>query len=201
MLLAASALFWPMFYARALIWASIPFIAACAFGIDQLPNRTLRRVVLAGLLLGNLYGALNEHQRIREPWDQIAQTVAEAAADDGAALLCPHYLVNPFNYYWRRHQAELAVFQSHGDLTVSPFLASAADEPSKWRRLGQPRRLASLFDDYSELWIIDRSVFQRFCVSPAQFTELSSRGQRVEERIFSSNIKLYVYARNAAAPE
>lgn len=201
MLLAASALFWPMFYARALIWASIPFIVACAFGIDQLPNRTLRRVVLAGLLLGNLYGALNEHQRIREPWDRIAQTVAEAAADDGAVLLCPHYLVNPFNYYWRRHQAELAVFRSHSDLTVSPFLASAADEPSQWGHPGQPRRLASLFDDHSELWIIDRSVFQRFCVSPAQFTELSSRGQQVEERSFSSNIKLYVYARNAAASE
>lgn len=199
MLLAASALLWPIFYARATIWASIPFIVACAFGIDQLPNRTLRRVVLAGLLLGNLYGALNEHQRIREPWDQIAQTVAEAAAGDGAVLLCPHYLVDPFNYYWRRHQAELAVFRSNGDLTVSPFLASAADEPSQWRHPGQPRRLASLFDDHSELWIIDRSVFQKFCISPAQFAELSSRGQQVEERSFSSNIKLFVYARSAAA--
>ncbi len=186
-----------IFQPRLFIWAAIPFIVTCAAGIARLPWAGLRRMVLAGLLLGNLYGVLNAHLAPElyhgprdEPWDRVAQIVAEAVADDGAVLLCPHYIVQPFNYYWRRHPRELAAVFSGVDMRVFPLLASAHGQVSQWRLIGNHRDLASLLDDYAELWIVGFPG----CVSPALRDVLAERGRLMTERDFGK-IKLLGWVR------
>ena len=191
-----------LFQPRIFIWAAIPFIVACAAGIARLPWAGLRRVVLAGLLLGNLYGVLNAHLvpelyhgRRDEPWHRVAQSLAEAVPNDGAVLLCPHYIVQPFNYYWRRHPRELAaVFSGVMDMAVVPMLTSAHGQVSQWRLDGNQRSLVSLFDDYAELWIVGFPSDNPACVSPALRAALAERGRLVTERDFG-RIKLLAYAR------
>ena len=191
----------PLFQPRIFIWAAIPFIVACAAGIAQLPWAGLRRVVLAGLLLGNLYGVLNAHLvpelyhgRRDEPWHRVAQSLAGAVPNDGAVLLCPHYIVQPFNYYWRRHPRELAAVFSGVDMTVAPMLTSAHGQVSQWRLDGSGRSLVSLLDDYAELWIVGFPSDNPACVSPALRAALAERGRLVTERDFG-RIKLLAYAR------
>ena len=194
------------FQPRIFIWAAIPFIVACAAGIARLPWAGLRRVVLAGLLLGNLYGVLNAHLLPElylgpgdEPWHRVARNLAEAVPNDGAVLLCPHFIVQPFNYYWRRYPRELvAVFSGVNmtkDKAVVPLLASAHGQVSQWRQLtGNPRDLASLFDDYAELWIVGFPSDNLSCVSPALRAVLAEHGRLMVERDFGK-IKLLGYAR------
>lgn len=180
-----------LFQPRIIIWAAIPFIAACAAGIARLPWPALRRVVLAGLLLGNLYGVLNAHlvpelwlgQR-DEPWHRVTQSLAETVADDGAVLLCPRFIVVPFNYYWRRHPRELIAVFTGSDVKAAPVLASAHDPVWEWGKNGGHRDLVSLLDDYSELWIVGYSHDIAFCFTPALRAVLSERGRLVTERRF-----------------
>ena len=213
MLLVATVIYVPVFWPRVIIWTSIPFYVGCAVGLARLPN-VGRYIALAGLLLCNLYGVLNEYSREpREPWDRVTQTVAEAASSDSAVIFCPNYLVQPFNYYWRRQERELAAFGIENlavspllasasdveNLAVSPLLASASDEVSKWRLMGEPRDLGdlvSLLDDHSELWIIDRAP----CDLSALQDALSDRVKLVTERSFGNYIKLFVYVHGADRP-
>ena len=191
-----------IFQPRIFIWAAIPFIVACAAGIARLPWASLRRMILAGLLLGNLYGVLNAHLLPElyegprdEPWDRVAQIVAEAVADDGAVLLCPHYIVQPFNYYWRRHPREQVAVFSGVDMIVRPLLTSAHGQVSQWRWLGDRRSLTSLLDDYAELWIIGHPNDNPSCDSPALRAVLAERGRLVTERGFG-RIKLLGWVRD-----
>ena len=192
------------FQPRIFIWAAIPFIVTCAVGIARLPWSGLRRVVLAGLLLGNLYGVLNAHLLPElyegprnEPWDRVAQSLAGAVADDGAVLLCPHYIVQPFNYYWRRHPRELVAVFSGVDMTdkaTAPMLTSAHGQVSQWRLTGNHRDLTSLLDDYAELWIVGHPSDNLSCVSPALRDVLAERGRLGTERDFGK-IKLLGWVR------
>lgn len=193
--LAASLFIQPVFFTRVLVWASIPYYVGCAAGIVWLPNVGLRRIALVGLLLGSLYGVDSEHNDLGPPWklyDQIARAVAEAAPDD-AVVLCPPRLNLPFNYYWRSHQHEAAMFgMMYSDKTVRPFQTPASGEVSKWGLLGEPRDVSSLFDDYPKLWLAGRGIG-----SPCESTfqeQLSDRGQLVLERSLG-NTMLLVYER------
>ena len=193
----ATVVYKSLFEPRIFIWAAIPFIVTCAAGIARLPWASLRRMILAGLLLGNLYGVLNAHLALElyhgppnEPWDRVAQIVAGAVADDGAALLCPHFIVQPFNYYWRRHPRERVAVFSGVDMRVVPLLASAHGQVSQWRLTGNHRDLASLLDDYAELWIVGFPG----CVSPDLRAALTERGRLVAERDFG-RIKLLGWIR------
>ena len=179
-----------VFFPRTIIWAAIPFIVACAVGIARLPYVSLRRIVLAGLLLCNLYGVLNAHLVLEpwmgeryEPWDRVAQIVAEAAPNDGAVLICPVYLHMPFNYYWRRHPRELITVFAWRGMEVYPFLNSAHDQVVMWRSRGGPYDFTSLLDDYSELWMINFSG-RNNCDLPALRGVLAERGWLVDERGF-----------------
>ena len=195
-----------IFLPRIFIWAVIPFIAACAAGLARLPWANLRRVVLIGLLLGNLYGVLNAHllpelyQGPRdEPWHRIAQSLARVVADDGAVLLCPHFIVQPFNYYWRRHPREqVAVFSGFFrdvEMRVMPLLTSAHGQVSQWRQGGNSLDLTALLDDYAELWIIGHPSDNPSCVSPALRDALAERGRLAAERDFGK-IKLLGWVRS-----
>ena len=197
LLLVMSAVLLSMFLSRVLIWASIPFYVACAVGLTRLPGAGLRRIVLVGLLLCNLYGILNEYKIIREPWDQVAQAVTQAASSGAVVALCPTYIVQPFNYYWRRHDREIAVFGVWKNSIARPFLVSAGDEVSKWRMVmrDEPRDLASLLNDYSKLWMV---VYNDglFCDLTDLRAALSERGRLVAARGFGHNIKLLVFVRS-----
>ena len=200
MLLAVSLVFWTVFQPRTIIWASIPFYVGCAAGLARLPNVGLRRLVLAGLLLCSLYGVLNSYERIREPWEQVAQAAAQAASSDDAVILCPDHVSRAFNYYWRRHELELAVFggatigidKLDQPFMVRPFLEPAGGEVSKWAEQGdEPRPLESLLDDYSALWIVVRNY--RACDSAALRAMLSDRGRLVKEGDFrDGHLELFV---------
>ena len=190
---AVSLLYRQVFISRTLIWAAIPFTVVCAVGLARLPRARLRRIVLAGLLAGNLYGAMREYQRpIYEPWDEAVQALAETASDDAAVALCPQWIFLPFNYYWRHHERGQAVFGVFGggrDLTANLFQEPIRGRIWLWGRADEPRPLASLLDDYSELWVLDRRG------SPGASCDLewlqdeiagAGRGHLVEERQLGS---------------
>ena len=192
MLVVVSAIFGQVFIDRVIIWTAIPFYIACGVGLARLPYAGLRPVVLAVFLLGNLYGVLNEYERSRELWDRITQTVAQAASSDSAVVLCPDWVIFPFNYYWRRHERELTVFGGL-DLVVRPFLDDAGSRVSKWTRKGEQRDFLSLLDYYPELWIIERRYASGAgCDLAALRAALSERERLVEVPGFTG-LKLFVY--------
>lgn len=197
MLLVMSAVLLSMFLSRVLIWASIPFYVACAVGLARLPGVGLRRIVLVGLLLCNLYGILNEYRIVREPWDQVTRDVAQAVSSADAVALCPKFIVQPFNYYWRRHGREITVFDVLNNSVARPFLTSAGDEVSKWRmvRRDEPRDLTSLLDDYSKLWLVVYND-DSFCDLTDLQAALSGRGRLDAARSFGRNIKLLAFVRD-----
>ena len=192
MLVVVSALLTRVFIGRVIIWTAIPLYVACGVGLARLPYAGLRPVVLAVFLLCNLYGVLNEYERSRASWDRITQTVAQAASSDGAVVLCPDYVVYPFNYYWRRHERELTVFGRFWGETVAPFLEAAHGEVSKWLHKGEKRDFLSLLDHYSELWIIERPSSSKGCDLAALRAALSERERLVEMPGFTG-LRLFVY--------
>ena len=183
---AISILYRSAFITRTLIWAAIPFTVVCAVGLARLPQARLRRIVLAGLLAGSLYGTLRQYQRpIYEPWDEAGQALAETASNDAAVVLCPNWIYPPFNYYWRhleRGQAVFGVFGGDRDLTASLFQEPIRGRVWLWGRADEPRHLTSLFDDYSELWIVSRrGSFGASCDLEALQNGLAIHGRLAEE--------------------
>ena len=199
MLFIASNLFRPVLIDRVLIWGAIPFYVACGAGLARLPKANLRRLVLAGLLLGSLYGVLNEYQHVPEPWDQAVQTVFHAASSDDAVVLCPIHIAYPFNYYRRRHELELAVFGTRRQ-ELRPYSAFVSGEVflGRGRAAGEPRDLESLFDDYAEVWVIFRKFVGGTCDLPAFHDALAGRGQWTAERQrgFGEHIEVFLLRAN-----
>ncbi len=187
-----------VFIPRTLIWAAIPFTVVCAVGLARLPRARLRRIALAGLLAGSLYGVSHEYQRpIHEPWGEAVQALAEIAADDAAVVLCPEWIYLSFNYYWRHHERGQVVFGSGRDLTASPFQEPIGGRVWLWGRADEPRALASLFDDYEELWIVRRrGAGSDSCDLEALQDELAGSGWLVEKRGFARDITLFAYSRD-----
>ena len=194
---AVSIFYRPVFISRTLIWAAIPFTVVCAVGLARLPQARLRRIALAGLLAGSLYGVLREYQRpIYEPWDKAVQALAEIADDDAAVVLCPEWIYLPFNYYWRHHERGHAAFGGR-DLTARPFQEPIRGRIWRWGRTEEPRPLTALFDDYSELWIVHRrGDASASCDMEALQDELAGRGWLVEHRGFDRDITLLAYSRD-----
>ena len=198
---AVSIFYRSAFIARTLIWAAIPFTVVCAVGLARLPQARLRRIALAGLLAGSLYGVLREYQRpIYEPWDKAVQVLAETASDDAAVVLCPEWIYLPFNYYWRHLERGQAAFGGR-DLTAVPFQEPIRGRIWRWGRTDEPRPLASLFDDYEELWIVSRRASASASCDidmEALQDELAGRGSLVEEhRLGALTLLNYVSADQA----
>ena len=192
LLLVASEVYRPVFYPRTIIWTAIPLYVASGVGLSRLRHKGLRYLVLAGLLLVNLYGVGREYSRlIFEPWDEVMAVLAEVAGNEAAVVICPHFIVRPFNYYWRDYERETAVFGRFWGETVAPFLEAAHGEVSKWRLSGEWRDLASLYDDYAVLWLVIRVSYH---ASEAHCALAPAGGMLVAERQFG-DIRLLGYAR------
>ena len=144
-------------------------------------------------------GILNDYVPINEPWGQVTQTIAEAAADDAAVVICPEWTVESFNYYWRHYDNETATFGGKGLFSdnelVSPFLEPAASgRVANWRQMGEQRHPADLLDEHSELWIVGRGGSpSATCGLAVLQSALVGRGRLVEERLLGSNLTLLAY--------
>ncbi len=98
--LVFSVLYRPIFLARTLVYVSVPFYIAVAAGILSLRDsrkRALVTIMVALILLKWTY-SFHAMKQEREPWDQIAQTVAQKARED-IVLLVPNNIELPFSYY------------------------------------------------------------------------------------------------------
>ncbi len=198
-LLAISILYHRVFFARTIIWASIPFITAAAVGLSRLPHASLRRLILAGLLLGNLYAAWRLYNReAHEPWDRITHEIAQSASSDAMILLCPSWPMFSFNYYWRDHEREeIPIFGGSSGTSFSQFQTPASGTVTKWRERGNWRKwddLADVFDDHAELWFIERPYGTPIC-EPTLRETLASRSRLVTERRFGI-VTLLQFVRN-----
>ena len=190
LLLVASAVYRPVFYPRVIVWTAIPLYVACGVGLARLPYAGLRYLVLAGLLLINLYSVGREYGRdIYEPWDEVTAALAEVAGDAAAVVICPHFTVRPFNYYWRDYERETTVFARVRAREVVPFLEAAHGEVSKWNLRGEKRDLVSLLDDYALLWLVIRVAPH---ASEAHCVSIPEDGMLVAERRFG-DIRLLGY--------
>ncbi len=195
LLLVASAVYRPVLFPRVIIWTAIPLYVACGVGLARLPYAGLRYLVLAGLLLINLHGVGQEYSRVFfEPWDEVTAALAEVAGGEAAVVICPHFTVRPFNYYWRDYEREMVVFGRFWVKSVAPFLEAAHGEVSRWMLLGEWGDLVGLLDDYAMLWLVVR--VSRYDTS-AYCDSLPAGGVLVAERRFG-DLRLLGYARRDA---
>ena len=177
--LIAGVLYRPIFVTKTLIWSCVPFLLMCAVGISLLRTRMLRGLVLAGLLLSNLYGVFAEYGNTREDWDsavdtvvqrhrnrppgslhredwdRVVDTVVQDTSGHDAVVICISWVIDPFNYYWRYHDQDSAAVFGIQDGKMRRFVFSARDDPTKWGALGRERRdVGTLFDDYERVWVV-----------------------------------------------
>jgi mannosyltransferase len=91
--------FRPIFLARTLVYVSVPFSLAIAAGIMTLRDsrkRALVVIILSLIFLKWTYTYYANYQK--EPWDKIAQSVAQQAKQD-VVLFVPNNIELPFSYY------------------------------------------------------------------------------------------------------
>jgi hypothetical protein len=96
----------PIFYARTLIWASLPLYLLLAAGLRQCGRRRRPYAALAaGLVVLAVNGlSLREYyvRSEKEQWDQAAACVAERAAPGDMILFNATWTQIPFDYYFHR---------------------------------------------------------------------------------------------------
>lgn len=94
----------PVFLARTLIWASIPYYLLIAAGLLHLRRPGWAMAGLAALLLINgtsLYAYYTGYQK--EPWREVAAYIAGQADAGDVILVSPPYLRTPLDFYLARH--------------------------------------------------------------------------------------------------
>jgi uncharacterized membrane protein len=92
----------PIFLPRTLIYVSVPFYIAIGAGIMMLGDsrkRVLVTVVVLLILFRWTYNYYANYQK--EPWDKVAQIVAQQT-EKGVVLLIPCYIEVPFSYYAKK---------------------------------------------------------------------------------------------------
>jgi uncharacterized membrane protein len=94
----------PIFYARTLIWASLPLYVLMAVGLVALRRRSrLIIVALIALLAVNGLALRNYYVNFeKEAWDEAAALVAERVRPDDLILFHATWGQIPFDYYFRR---------------------------------------------------------------------------------------------------
>lgn len=98
----------PIFYDRTLIWTTLPLLWLVAHGLTAWPQARqksagLRAVPILALVLAcslAIYGYFAEFHK--EPWDEVAATVAAQAAPGDLILFNASWVQLPFDYYYTR---------------------------------------------------------------------------------------------------
>ena len=182
--LIAGVFYRPVFVGKTLIWSCGPFLLMCAVGISLLRTPLLRGLVLACLLLSNLYGVSAEYGNVEEPWNRVVDTVAQEASGRDAGIFCIDWVNASFNYYWRHHDRDIAMF-GITDGEMRHFAVTARDNPAEWRsRVKEARDVESLFDDYERVWLIFNRDGGNRCDEEAIRSALATRGHLVDEQRF-----------------
>lgn len=141
--------FWqPIFYARTLLWTTLPLFVLIAAGISQLRYRSYIVTSVVILITLNLL-SLNRYYSYyeKERWDLAAQYVAENAARDDVLLFNAGWTQIPFDYYFDRYNRPLNHFGLPATLFESGELEPAmtqADLP----------RLRSILSSRSRAWLV-----------------------------------------------
>ncbi|MCP4539148.1 MAG: phospholipid carrier-dependent glycosyltransferase [Chloroflexi bacterium] len=138
----------PIFYARTLIWASIPLYLLLAAGMRQLRHwpRILAVVVLALAVNGtSLRGYYVDFEK--EQWDDAAQLVAERVEPDDLILFNATWVQIPFDFYFRSYNHTVAEHGVPVDLFDRGIL-----EP-KMTKSDLPR-LRTLIQGHERVWLV-----------------------------------------------
>lgn len=157
----------PIFYDRTLIWTTLPLFLLLGAGLGLLPLRVrwastrgwtqrgagivggaAAAAALAGLLYANYASLQNYYDNFRkEEWREAAAWAAERVRPHDLMLFNATWVQIPFDYYFARHDLDVA---RHG-VPVDMFDAGVL-EP-KMTEAGVPR-LMELMDGYNCVWLV-----------------------------------------------
>ncbi|PKN93704.1 MAG: hypothetical protein CVU44_07770 [Chloroflexi bacterium HGW-Chloroflexi-6] len=142
----------PIFYARTLIWITIPLSLVLAAGIAQLRFRFLM-ILATGILATNYLFSGGDYYRFvqKEDWGTAAGYVANFAQKDDLILFNSNFVVIPFNYYFEAYEKQYSLqVLKHGvplDLFESGILEprmTTEDIPG----------LISLLSGHDRVWLV-----------------------------------------------
>jgi hypothetical protein len=100
----------PIFYARTLIWITLPFFLLLAAGIAQLRFRLLM-ILVVGIIATNYLFATSDYFRFfqKEDWATAAGYVARFAEEGDLVLFNSNFVEIPFNYYFAPYEERYGI--------------------------------------------------------------------------------------------
>ncbi|MCX7683392.1 MAG: glycosyltransferase family 39 protein [Anaerolineae bacterium] len=138
----------PIFYARTLIWASLPLYLLLAAGMRRLRLRPVLLAALCSVLVANGISLREYYVKFeKEQWDDAAAFVAERVVAGDVILFNATWVQIPFDYYFRTYNLQVA---EHGvpvdlfDRGVLEPKMTEADLP----------RLRELIRGHDRVWLV-----------------------------------------------
>lgn len=154
----------PIFSARALIWAGVPFYVAAAAGVTATRRTWLRGILLIALFALFGYGSLNYHADYeKEPWDRIAGLLNRESGPGDVVLVVPNSVELPLAYYLGAGRTDLPIYGLPAPFPAvglpNPYPAGIAAVPGMTP--GDIPALRTHINGLSSGWLITRanSVF------------------------------------------
>lgn len=100
----------PIFFARTLIWITIPLLLLLAAGIAQLRYRLLV-ILLVIVFATNYLFSTGDYYRFfqKEDWATAAGYVAQFAEQDDLVLFNSNFVVIPFDYYFETYEDQYGI--------------------------------------------------------------------------------------------
>lgn len=142
----------PIFWARTLIWITIPLFLLLAAGVVQFRFRFLILVVLGALGAINLFSA-SDYFRFyqKEDWSTAAGYVALFAEKDDLVLFNSNFVEIPFNHYFETYEEGYAIqIEKRG--IPQDLLESGILEPTM--TTSDVPELISLMSGYERVWLV-----------------------------------------------
>lgn len=142
----------PIFFARTLIWITIPLYLALAAGIAQLKLRPLILVAVVSFGAINLLSVADYYRSYqKEDWSTAAGYVANFAQKDDLVLFNSNFIVIPFNYYFQTYE-NLYDIQVKKQGVPFDLFADSILEPEMTE--DDIPRLLSLISGHDRVWLV-----------------------------------------------
>jgi len=142
----------PIFYARTLIWTTIPLFLVLAAGIVQFRFRILM-IVMLGILGANYLFSSGDYYRFfqKEDWSTAAGYVANFVEKDDLILFNSNFVEIPFDYYFEPYEKQYSLQVVKRGVPLDLF-DSVILEPKM--TTGDIPGLISLLNGHDRVWLV-----------------------------------------------
>ena len=179
--ISLSYLFTPIYVARTMIWASVPFYVLVAGALAGEGKPVIKMALVTLVVAGLIQGDLARFRHKKEPWREMVALVASKAKAGDTALIIPNSAAIAFSYYTTRMNVDLKLIP-----LPAPFPAIGLDRPYPSGNTAEPaftwadaHLLDGLDCENQSIWLV--TWFRtRFDPEMVAFKKLSEKCQMVE---------------------